>query len=413
MTRDSIAEEEGAWGYRGWRVVIACFAMALFAWGFGFYGHAVYLAEVQRQHDWPAALVAGASTACYLVGAVLVAFVGDAVRRYGPRRVVLAGIACMATSAMLLPWVSAPWQLYAVYLPMAAGWAALGLGAITNVLGLWFHARRGMAISLALNGASCGGIVLVPLLVMMTDQWGFSVAMAVASACMVVVLVPLTLAWVGAPNAKSHSAEDARAAVAPSAPLMSKGEALRSLHFWTVAGPFALGLTTQVGFIVHQIAFLSPLIGRAGAGAAVAVTTVMAVVGRVGLGFVIDRLNQRLTTAFSFASQAAALLLMSQTSDTTLLLGACAVFGFSVGNLITFPALIIQREFDPRAFGALVALATAVCQFTYAFGPGLLGLIRDLTGGYPAALFACIAFNIAATAIVLIPPKASAGARAT
>jgi hypothetical protein len=44
--------------------------------------------------------------------------------------------------------------------------------------------------------------------------------------------------------------------------------------------------------------------------------------------------------------------------------------GFSVGNLITPPSLIVQREFDSRAFEALVSLITAINQVTYAFGVG-------------------------------------------
>jgi predicted MFS family arabinose efflux permease len=42
---------------------------------------------------------------------------------------------------------------------------------ITNTLSLWFDKRRGMAISLALNGASFGGIVGVPLLVVVAQAW--------------------------------------------------------------------------------------------------------------------------------------------------------------------------------------------------------------------------------------------------
>jgi len=41
---------------------------------------------------------------------------------------------------------------------LAFGWAGTSLGMITNTLGLWFDRKRGMAISLALNGASFGGI---------------------------------------------------------------------------------------------------------------------------------------------------------------------------------------------------------------------------------------------------------------
>ncbi len=88
-----------------------------------------------------------------------------------------------------------------------------------------------------------------------------------------------------------------------------------------------------------------------------------------------------------------------------MLLAACAVYGFSVGNLITFPSLIIQREFDAASFGLLVGLSTAITQFTYAFGPGLLGLVRDLSGSYTASLLLCVVLNLIAAAIVLRGPR--------
>jgi cyanate permease len=97
---------------------------------------------------------------------------------------------------------------------------------------------------------------------------------------------------------------------------------------------------------------------------------------------------------------------MTLTADTAALLAACAVYGFPVGNLITFPALIIQREFDPASFGMLVGLSTAITQFTYASGPGLLGLVRDVSGSYTAPLLLCVAINLVAAAIVLRRPRA-------
>ncbi len=64
-----------------------------------------------------------------------------------------------------------------------------------------------------------------------------------------------------------------------------------------------------------------------------------------------------------------ALLIVINLRHDYALIAACALFGFSVGNLITLPALIVQREFDPRSFGVLVSLITAIDQVTYAFGP--------------------------------------------
>lgn len=54
--------DESSLRYVGWRVVLACFLVALFIFGFGLYGHAVYLAELQRLHGWSTAFVSIAST---------------------------------------------------------------------------------------------------------------------------------------------------------------------------------------------------------------------------------------------------------------------------------------------------------------------------------------------------------------
>ncbi len=57
-----IASDETSPRYAGWRVVAACFVVAVFCWGFGLYGHGVYLVELQRLHGWPASLIASAAS---------------------------------------------------------------------------------------------------------------------------------------------------------------------------------------------------------------------------------------------------------------------------------------------------------------------------------------------------------------
>ena len=71
MTAQSLADPlaESSPRYFGWRVVAALFLVAIVAWGFGFYGQGVYLAEFSRRFGWPVAAVAGASTVFYLVSA--------------------------------------------------------------------------------------------------------------------------------------------------------------------------------------------------------------------------------------------------------------------------------------------------------------------------------------------------------
>jgi predicted MFS family arabinose efflux permease len=386
--------------YDGWRIVVVCFLLATFGWGLGFYGQSVYVAELQRMHGWPASLISSGTTFFYLFGAALVAFVSEAIKAFGPRNCLVAGTFAMAAAAISIGQVREPWQLYLANAVLAFGWAGTSLGIITNVLGLWFDRKRGMAISLALNGASFGGIVGVPLLILAIGHFGFSGAMTASAVGMVAVMVPVILLSVGRPPIHS-SADDVEAADAPS-PTQIRAQAFRDIGFLSVSAAFALVLFAQVGFIVHLIAFLDSVVGRQQAAIAMALLTAMAVVGRVLFSFVIDRMNQRLASSLSFISQAIALLIVINVHHDYALIAACALFGFSVGNLITLPALIVQREFDRRSFGVLVSLITAINQITYAFGPGVVGLLRDLSGSYTLPFYGCIAVELTAAVLVMI-----------
>lgn len=390
--------DETALRYPGWRVVAACFVVASFAWALGFYGQSVYLAELQRLHGWSAASIATATTCFYLFGALLVTFVADAIRKLGPRTCLIGGALLLAFATVLLGRITAIWQLYAVNALLACGWAATGLGAITTTLGLWFEKRRGMAISLALNGASFGGIAGVPLMVSAIGAFGFAEATLAAGVAVMAIMIPVIALTIGSPPASPHSAHPDAPVAKPSSRI--RAEALRDPAFLSVTIAFALVLLAQVAVIVHLIAYLDPLIGRNSAALAVSVLTAMAVVGRLLFSTAIDRLNQRLAAALSFLSQAVALAIIINTRDQTLLFAGCALFGFSVGNLITLPALIIQRECPSASFGVLVSLLTAATQITYAFGPGIAGALRDASGGYALPFYGCMALQGIAAALV-------------
>jgi MFS family permease len=387
--------------YEGWRIVVVCFWVAIFSWGLGFYGQTVYVAELHSLYGWPTSLISSGTTFFYLFGALLVVFVSEAIRNIGPRNCLLAGVLSMAAAAVLIGRVTEPWQLYAADAVLAFGWAGTSLGVITNTLGLWFDKKRGMAISLALNGASFGGIVGVPVLVVAIGRFGFSGAMMSVAVAMLVLTIPVILIFVGRPPAARRVEMTPAGHEAVSAARL-RTLALRDTAFLTVTIAFALVLCAQVGFVVHLITFLDPLIGREHAAIGVAALTAMAVVGRVLFSTVIDRLNQRLASAISFASQAVALAIILNSRSEVLLILACALFGFSVGNLITLPSLIVQREFDPRSFGVLVSLVTAINQVTYAFGPGIVGLLRDASGSYSLPFYGCAGLELTAAVLIMI-----------
>lgn len=402
--------DETSLRYAGWRVVLACFLVALFIFGFGLYGHGVYVAELQRLHGWPSALISSASSLTFLLSSIFATFTNELIARLGSKRLILLGIAALSASTILLAFATNPWQLYVAFILMSLGWTGMGVVVIATIVSSWFVRRRGLAISIAFNGASGGGVIIAPLLLLLVEKIGFPAAMLTATTIMVVVLMPVVFVWIGPRQPTIDLAERrTQCSSAPQTPdaqkSMTRVMIMRRLAFWTISVPFALALVAQIGFIVHQIALLEPKVGRPGAGFAVALTTSMAVIGRLCLGMVVDRLNPRLVTTVSLASQAAALLVITQTDNATALFAACSVFGFTIGNLITLPPLIIHREFNATDFTVVMGLSTALSGIVGALGPGLVGLVRSLSGGYAVALMLCIALELVAAVVVLCGGK--------
>ena len=172
-----------------------------------------------------------------------------------------------------------------------------------------------------------------------------------------------------------------------------------------MVGAFSIGLLAQISFIAHQAACLAPTLGLKGAGWALSVTALSAVVGRLAVGAVIDHVDRRLATAANLAVQVVSMIvLLSTTSVAGLYLG-CILFGFGVGNLITLPGLIVQQEFPRRDFARAVSLNVAVTQLVAAVGPYLLGVMHDLSGNYRSSLIACLVLQVAAALLILMRPS--------
>jgi MFS family permease len=114
----------------------------------------------------------------------------------------------------------------------------------------------------------------------------------------------------------------------------------------------------------------------------------------------VDRVNRRAVIAGNFLLQATSVVLMLSGPGPMLLYVACAMFGLGVGNTTSLPSVIVQAEFPKAAFAQVVSTIIAINQFTYSFGPGLLGWLRDGFGSYHASLAVCLVLQLAAVAIL-------------
>ena len=91
---------------------------------------------------------------------------------------------------------------------------------------------RGLAISLALNGASSGGILVAPALIVAIAATGFATAMIGAATVMAAILLPAIAIWIGRPplrlNRRRLVGSRRGAAHAPALARWTRPDALRS-----------------------------------------------------------------------------------------------------------------------------------------------------------------------------------------
>jgi MFS family permease len=395
--------------FYGWNVVAATFVMALFSFGLGFYGLTVYVAALQRLHGWTASTVSLPVTVYYVAGALVTAWIGDVYDRLGPRLVVSAGAMAMALGVAALGIVTAPWQLYPVFILMALGWGSMSGAALNIVLAPWFERRRGLVVNLAFNGATLGGVVIAPLLIPLIERLGVARALTIA-ALVLFLVVSIAARWMRRGPAALGLGPDGDQPRSPpprrdGARSGHRREALRTWRFWSVSMPFALGLAAQVGVLTHLVPLVAPVVGPFGAARALTATTAAAVVGRLLTAMVVDRLNRRLVASATLLVQTLGVALLASGGSAATVYAGCALFGLGVGNLTTLPGLILAVEWPRERFAALVGLVVGINQFTFAFGPSLVGLLRDQAGSYGVALAACAVLQVAAAGLVMLGPK--------
>lgn len=385
----------------GWRVLLTTFCMALAAWGLGFYSLSVYLQYLAASGRFAASLLSVATTFHFLVGAAALYAVEYAATRFGRRPVVVAGVLLMAGCASALAYVPNAFWLFVAYAGMAFGWAAISGTAITQIIGRWFDARRGLALNLALTGASAAGFVVVPALVAGIERFGMGPGVALTAGTIalgLLVLIGLNLVE-PSPREAAPAGSMAGPAVADVGPLRL------DRHLVLLCALFGIGWLAQVAFLAQQLPLLVPKIGAAAATLAVAATTASSLLGRLALASFMDRIDHRHATAASFGLQALGMALMVASDGPAWVIAGCCLVGASVGNVITLPAMFAQREFAPQHYGAVITRIWSIGQVMYAFGPIGAGLLLGASGGSAVPLLACMACQLVAAALSLLRPR--------
>jgi len=384
--------------FYGWNVLAATFVMALFSFGLGFYGLTVYIATLQALHGWSASAVSAPVTVYYVAGALLTTVIGDLYQRFGPRVVVAGGSVAMAGGLAALGVVTQPWQLYPVFLVMSVGWGAMSGAAINIILAPWWERRRGFVVSIAFNGATFGGVIIAPALIPLIGRLGFTRALATVGFVLLVVLLAIAAGVMRRGPEALGLGPDGEPRAIPArrrATHVAVLERVRSLR----ARPRGAGRRADAPGRDRDA---DARRGRRRAGGE-------RDDGGGGDRAAGDRRGRRSPEPATRVERDA-----RRADRRPGPAGVGAVGGGGLRRVRTvWPG---SRESDdaarphPRRRVAARALQLArrarggINQFTFAFGPSLVGVVRDWAGAYGPALTACTVLQAVAALMILLGP---------
>ncbi|MCX6022679.1 MAG: MFS transporter [Chloroflexi bacterium] len=341
MRADAAAVERGARLFFGWWIVAAAAASTALSGGLYYYGGTTFMVPLAEEFGWSRTALAGVFSVASLQGGILGPFGGYLVDRFGPRRVMLFGVALMGAGYMAFSRIDSLPGFYFTFIAMIALGAGLGTQIPPMVSAAnWFVRRRGQAMGLVLSGVGVGGL-LVPVLSWIISAHGWRTA--AVGAGLLVWAVGFPLAFVmrrrpeyygllpdgdAAPPAGLPGAvtPEATAAAALERDYTLK-EALRTPAFWLLTAAFGVRQVVISGVVITVIpALVAVNIPRETAALALGAVGISSIAGRIGFGWLGDRLPKRYVMAVTLALLAVGALLFAGVTEPWHVLPFLAVY---------------------------------------------------------------------------------------
>jgi sugar phosphate permease len=395
------------------RVTATAFSALFSVVGLALYGLPLYYDFMVREFGWSRTLVTSGNALSKLVVGPLFGFgAGWIVDRFGPRRLMMAGILMAGGALVGLGAVSALWMFYAFYFMNALGYVCGGPLPNQVLLSNWFDRARGRAMGIAYLGIGIGGAVVPWLAHWTTDRFGWRASLQLVGVLIVAIALPLAYLAQERPPADGEgrefpggSAKGLRtgpsARVPPLAGVLSR-PAFYALMLGSMCSIAAVGGINQ-----HLKLFLSLDRGYSQSDAARIISLVLScsIAGRLLMGWMADRVPRKHVMIIIYLLVVAAipmLLVWSSPPEMTLF---AVVFGLGLGGEYMIVPLVAADLFGIDVLGRVMGIVLTADGVAEATAPMLVGYLRDVRGSYDVGLFALIAAALAGAAAVAVLPR--------
>ena len=368
--------------------------------GILFYGLPFFYDFWVKEFGWSRATVTSGNAFAKLAVGFLGFFAGWLIDRFGPRRLMLAGILMGGIALVGLSTVTTLWQFYLFYVFNAMAYMCAGPLPNQVLTARWFNKSRGKAMGFAYLGIGIGGMLVPQIARWLNLEFGWNTALMILGIMTVVISFPM--AWTVKENpelaAKETASEEHRAPLNK----IVKGWPFYLLVIGSMCSIGAVSGTNQ-----NLKLFFSLDLNYSQGEAANILSLVLfsSVIGRLLMGWLADRFPKKYIMILIYTLVAASIPLLYFASTPGVIYLFAFIFGVGLGGDYMIIPLMAAELFGVRIMGRVMGLVLTADGIAEAFAPMFVGWLHDRSGSYANGFAALIFLAVVGIIAVALLPK--------
>ena len=393
----------------GWYLVAASVVTNTIFSAAYFQGFGVLILPIERTFGWDRWVVSAAMSLRQLESGIISPAVGFLLDRYSARKLIFWSAVISGVGFIGLGFTTGIMTFFLSFVVISLG--ASGVShAVTwpVIISRWFRRNRGLATGLAVTGPIFGSPIVI-LNTQIEEAYGWRV---VVFGYGILVLVGITLLSMlvrdrpelyglrpdGDPAEESASLErPTGSSLRRSDTGLTLRAVFRTKEFWLFTSYLSGTFAVNSAFQIHMIPYFQQDIGFTATWAAVVMSIVFIIsgIGRIGGGYLLDRMDYRIVLAVVAGMMGFALLYLQVVPVGTVwaTLPFALMFGVSFGCLVPMRGAVGSIMFGTRTIGGVLGLLQGGPIAAGVIGPFVMGLIFDLHGNYSVGIWGLIVIS--------------------
>lgn len=379
--------------------IVATAFLSLFALvGFAFYGLPFFFDFMTREYGWSRTVVtSGNAVGKLLVGPLFGFIAGWLIDKYGPRRLMMAGVLMMGTALVGLSFANSLGLFYLFYIFNALGYVCGGPLPCQVLISRWFDRNRGKAMGIAYLGIGAGGAVVPLIAASLEKNFGWHSSLAILGVLVVLIAFPMVFFIKGSSVRSSGERKPV-----PSVPVKNI-LANRNFYLLGIGSMCAIGVVG--GINQHLKLYLRDLnFSQTEAAHVISLVLLSSLIGRVLMGWLADLIPRKYVMILIYMTVASVISLLLVPDFTGRIYIFAVIFGIGLGGDYMIIPLMAGDLFGVGSLGRTMGIILVADGVAESLFPMLLGALYDINKSYNMGFIVLICVALAGTVFISFLP---------